>query len=213
MHKYSKVAYDLHETAEVICKVQAYPRPEFQWSFNTNTAPLLAGSDGHYEINTTVNESGGDIFTSVLQVSNLREADYGDYHCRIVNAVGSVKTSIKLQPKSAPERPEFLTASNVGHNYVTLQWTPGFDGGVHNTKYFALYKRALRVNDNDVDNDCYAPKRAGTAVVENWQEFDCQKNNPCNVTSLEQHQTYVFRVSFIYLYNLNNENSLLIRSR
>lgn len=83
LHKYNKVAYDLHETAEVICKVQAYPRPEFQWSFSTNGATLMAGSDGHYEINTTVNESGGDIFTSVLQISNVRETDYGDYHCKV----------------------------------------------------------------------------------------------------------------------------------
>lgn len=77
------MAYDLHETAVVICKVQAYPRPEFQWNFGTNVATLLAGSDGHYEINTTVNESGGDVFTSVLQITNIREADYGEYHCRV----------------------------------------------------------------------------------------------------------------------------------
>lgn len=119
LHRYNKVAYDLRETAEVICKVKAYPRPEFQWSYSTNTAPLLAGADGHYEINTTVNESGGDIYTSVLQISNVRQADYGEYNCRVANTLGSVKTQIRLQPKGAPERPEQLTAIDVGHRWVT----------------------------------------------------------------------------------------------
>lgn len=181
----------MRETAEVICKVQAYPRPEFQWSFNTNTAPLLSGSDGHYEINTTINESGGDVYTSVLQIANIREADYGDYNCRVANTLGSVKTSIRLQPKGPPEKPESLTAIDVGHNYVTLQWTPGFDGGLQNTKYFVSYRKVLRTKDEEYDSDCYASKKS---APDNWHEFDCQRSNPCNVTSLEQHQSYVFMV-------------------
>lgn len=181
----------MRETAEVICKVQAYPRPEFQWSFNTNTAPLLSGSDGHYEINTTINESGGDVYTSVLQIANIREADYGDYNCRVANTLGSVKTSIRLQPKGPPEKPESLTAIDIGHNYVTLQWTPGFDGGLQNTKYFVSYRKVLRSKDDEYDNGCYASKKS---TPDNWHEFDCQRSNPCNVTSLEQHQSYVFMV-------------------
>lgn len=78
-----KVAYDLRETAEVMCRVQAYPRPEFQWFFGSNTAHLTTGADGHYEINTTINQSGGDIYTSVLQISNIQAHDYGDYNCRV----------------------------------------------------------------------------------------------------------------------------------
>ncbi|BES87266.1 negative regulation of ERBB signaling pathway [Nesidiocoris tenuis] len=188
LHKYNKVAYDLRETAEVICKVKAYPRPEFQWSYSTNTAPLLAGADGHYEINTTVNESGGDVYTSVLQISNVRQADYGEYNCRVANTLGSVKTQIRLQPKGAPERPESLRALDVGHSYITLQWTPGFNGGLQSTKYFVSYKRVL-TTPND---DCYAPKKNG--IPESWHEFDCQTKNPCNVTNLEQHQSYLFKV-------------------
>ncbi|XP_075224340.1 hemicentin protein echinoid isoform X2 [Lycorma delicatula] len=192
LHQYNKVAYDKGETAEVICKVQAYPRPEFQWSYSTNVAQLLSGSDGHYEINTTINESGGDIYTSVLQIANIDKADYGDYNCKVANTLGSVKTSITLQPKGAPERPETLTPIDVGHSYVTLQWTPGFDGGLQDTKYFASFRKVLRANDDDVDSDCYARRKSGPADI--WHEVDCQKSNPCNITSLEQHQSYEFKL-------------------
>lgn len=197
MHRYDKVAYDLRETAEVICQVQAYPRPEFQWSYSTNTAPLLAGADGHYEINTTVNESGGDIYTSILQISHVRQADYGEYYCRVANTLGSVKTLIRLQPKGPPEKPEALTAIEIGHSFITLQWTPGFNGGLQSTKYFVSYKRVLTAPNDD----CYAPRKPGNNV-ESWHEFDCQTKNPCNVTNLEQHQSYLFKVtkSFIQKY-------------
>lgn len=191
------MAYDLRETAEVVCKVQAYPRPEFQWSYSTNSAPLLSGSDGHYEINTTINESGGDIYTSVLQIANIREADYGDYNCRVANTLGSVKTAIRLQSKGPPERPENLVPTEVTHNYVVLQWTPGFDGGLSNTKYFVSYRKVLRANDDDVDSDCYAKKKSGPA--DSWHEVDCLRMNPCNVTSLEQHQSYEFKVIYLTL--------------
>ncbi|XKL61368.1 hypothetical protein PGB90_008425 [Kerria lacca] len=193
LHKYNKVAYDIHETAEVVCQVQAYPRPEFQWSFSTNGATLMAGSDGHYEINTTVNESGGDIFTSVLQISNIREPDYGEYHCRVYNTVGNTRATIRLQPKGAPERPEFLNALTIGHNYVTLQWTPGFDGGIQNTKYSIAYRQIIKNIDNEMENNCKVSKRSGNGG-DSWFEFDCQKNNPCNVTTLDQLQTYTFKV-------------------
>jgi len=191
LHQFNKVASDLYETAEVICRVQAYPRPEFQWSYNNHMAPLLAGSDGHYEINTTINESGGDIYTSVLQVSNLRETDYGDYSCRVINTLGDERSTIRLQPKGAPDHPENVTALDIGHNNVVLQWNIGFNGGVVSTKHHVSYKK-VSVDDNEVDNDCFAAKRS--SQPERWQEFDCQTRNPCNVTNLDQHQGYLFKV-------------------
>ncbi|KAL1139642.1 hypothetical protein AAG570_006620 [Ranatra chinensis] len=204
LHPYNKVAYDLRETAEVVCKVQAYPRPEFQWSYSTNTAPLLAGSDGHYEINTTVNESGGDIYTSVLQISHLRQADYGEYNCRVANALGSVKTQIRLQPKGPPEKPEALAAIDIGHSHVNLQWKPGFDGGLQNTKYFVSYKKVLTASSDD----CNSARKTGNNV-ESWHEFDCQRNNPCNVTSLEQHQSYLFKTILFQIkaYNTKGQSN------
>ncbi|XP_054261719.1 hemicentin-1 isoform X2 [Macrosteles quadrilineatus] len=184
-----KVAYDLRETAEVMCRVQAYPRPEFFWYFGTNSqSQLTSGADGHYEINTTVNQSGGDIFTSVLQISNIQGSDYGDYSCKVHNAIGKVTTTIRLQPKGPPEKPEALVATAVGHNYVTLKYTPGFDGGVRDTKYFVSYRRTSEAGDED----CVAMRRTG--APDSWHEVDCQRSNPCNVTNLDQHQRYIFKM-------------------
>ncbi|XP_069704105.1 hemicentin-1 isoform X7 [Periplaneta americana] len=198
LHQYNKVAYDLKETAEVVCRVQAYPRPEFQWNYGTNSAPLLTSSEGHYELNTTA--ESGDIHTSILKISNIRDADYGEYTCRVANSLGTIRTGIHLQPKGPPEKPATIKATEVGHNYVTLLWEPGFDGGIQNTKFFVSYRRVLAAaGDEMMTSDCYGasgitPRRSNG---EGWQEFDCQKNNPCNVTSLEQHHTYVFKVKAV----------------
>lgn len=85
-----------------------------------------------------------------------------------------------------------LNALVVGHNSVMLQWTPGFDGGVRDTKYVIAYRPVASSSENDVDSDCFAP-RADTRV-DIWNEFDCRYSNPCNVSSLEQYQAYVFKV-------------------
>ncbi|XP_077286250.1 hemicentin protein echinoid isoform X2 [Arctopsyche grandis] len=188
LHQYNKVAYDLRETAEVVCKMQAYPKPEFQWSFGTNTAPLFMSSEGHYEINTTTDNN--DMYTSILKVSNIKHQDYGDYYCRVINTLGSVKAQIKLQPKGPPEKPRNLQTIEAGHNFVTLLWEPGFDGGLQNTKYFVSYRRVAMPNNEVVTGDCSMM----TSRNGEWMEFDCSRNVPCNVTALDQHQTYVFKV-------------------
>jgi echinoid protein len=200
LHQYNKVACDLRETAEVVCRVQAYPRPEFQWNYGTNAAPLLTSSEGHYELNMTTER--GDIYTSILRISNIHEADYGQYMCRVANSLGTIRTGIHLQPKGPPERPSLIKATEVGHSYVTLVWEPGFDGGHQNTKFFVSYRRVLpSAGDELTAAECYGtmgivPRRSNGEL---WQEFDCQRNNPCNVTSLEQHHTYVFKVSRHFL--------------
>lgn len=212
LNRYNKVAYDLREDAQVVCKVQAYPRPEFQWSYGNNQAALLTSSEGHYEITTT--QETGDVYTSILKVSNIRDVDYGEYTCRANNGLGTKRETIKLQAKGPPEAPQAVKSTAVGHNFVTLLWEAGFDGGVQNTKYFVSYRRVAGGSgaavDGDLASDCYsaAPPSVNSNLVVSpseaspsssseagvWQEFDCQKNNPCNVTSLEQYASYVFKV-------------------
>lgn len=102
---------------------------------------------------------------------------------------------IRLQPKGPPDYPTKLKATRMGHNFVTLSWTPGFDGGIHNTKYFVAYRR---VGEDD-SNNCLAPTlnyQTNRGRGDGWQEFDCQSYNPCNITSLEQHHSYRFKVNF-----------------
>lgn len=188
LHQYNKVAYDLRETAEVRCKVQAYPKPEFHWQFGNNPAALSMSSDGHYEINTTTDNN--DVYTSVLRINNLDIVDYGEYMCRVVNALETIRAPIRLQPKGAPERPENLQQAEATANSTELLWDAGFDGGLTNTKFFVAYRKVTGPHDDQMLPDC------GTNLVSNtdWMEFDCQQSNPCTVGNLEQHQSYLVKV-------------------
>lgn len=187
LHQYNKVAADIRETAEVICKVQAYPKPDFQWTFGTNTAPISMGSEAHYEINTS--SDNNDIYTSILKIHNVRHSDYGNYICRASNSLETVRAPITLQQKGAPEKPNDLDAADIGSNFISLNWTPGFDGGLSNTKFFVLYRK-VSIPSNEINGDC------GTQYMSSsdWSEFDCHRDYPCNITPLDQHSSYVFKV-------------------
>lgn len=188
LHQYNKVAYDIRETAEVRCKVQAYPKPEFHWQFGNNPAALSMSSEGHYEINTTTDNN--DIYTSVLKINHLTNQDYGEYLCRVVNSLETIRAPIRLQQKGAPEKPNNLQAADVGSNYVNLLWDPGFDGGLTNTKFFVSYRKVAVPHDDQMLPDC------GTNTISSteWMEFDCNQNMPCNVTPLDQHQSYLYKL-------------------
>ncbi|XP_048524239.1 contactin-2 [Dendroctonus ponderosae] len=186
LHQYNKVAYDISENAEVTCRVQAYPKPEFKWFFSNNISPLHSSSEGHYVVQTT--PENDDIYTSILRVSHIVKQDYGEYNCQVVNSLGKTETKIRLQPKGPPERPTKLTPLYAGPTFVTLGWEPGFNGGVYNTKYFVSYKKVSSEDDARVEGCGPVSKNM------DWAEVDCQQNVPCNVTHLDQHQTYLFKV-------------------
>lgn len=186
LHQYNKVAYDHYETAEVLCKIQAYPKPEFKWFFETSSSPLQMSSEGHYQINTSSDEN--DVYTSILKVSNIKEQDYGEYNCQVVNSLGNIEAKIRLQRKGPPEKPRNLSGKIIGSNYVTLAWDPGFNGGIVDTKYFISYRK-VPTNEDVLIEGCGV-----VAKNQDWSEVDCQQHVPCNVTSLDQHQRYVFKV-------------------
>ncbi|XP_023031190.1 titin [Drosophila willistoni] len=188
LHQYNKVAFDIRETAEVVCKVQAYPKPEFQWQFGNNPSPLTMSSDGHYEISTTTDNN--DIYTSVLRINSLTHSDYGEYTCRVVNSLDTIRAPIRLQQKGPPEKPTNLRTVDVGHNYVSLSWDPGFDGGLSKTKFFVSYRRVAMPREEQLIPDCATFANSNS----DWVEVDCQRDIPCKVTSLEQHQSYAFKV-------------------
>lgn len=186
LNQYSKVTYNLRETAEMTCKVQAWPKPKFLWSFGNN-AILQGSSNNHYKI-TTINDND-DAYISILKIMNIHKSDYGDYVCHVVNAQGGTVFTIKLQAKEAPDKPN-ISVMEIGPTYVALLWQIFFDGGLPITKYIVLYK--IVAGDN-----C-----APTHKPDNqWFEFDCRRMNPCNVTNLKQHQTYAFKMK---VYNTKN---------
>ncbi|XP_054083194.1 neural cell adhesion molecule 1-B [Zeugodacus cucurbitae] len=223
LHQYNKVAYDVRESAEVMCKVQAYPKPEFQWQFANNPSPLTMSSDGHYEI--AIRTDNNDVYTSILRINHISHSDYGDYTCRAVNPLDTIRTQIRLQPKGAPERPTALKVMEISHNYAILSWIPGFNGGLSSTKFLVTYRRVATPREQTL-SDC-ATHTYTTSIVSSsssssssgagngmsytagssagsadWLEFDCYRENPCKVMPLDQYQSYMFRV-----YALNSKGS------
>ncbi|XP_030027514.2 hemicentin-1 isoform X2 [Manduca sexta] len=192
-----KVAFDVMETAEILCRVQAYPKPEFQWFYGSNTAPLQMSSDGHYEINTTTDNN--DSYRSVLKIKNVKPQDYGDYHCKVKNSLGNIRPQVRLQPKGAPDAPRALAARQLAPAYVTLAWDAGFDGGLASTKYFVRYRR-VAPGAAAPAAPAAAPAAAPCAeraAPHDWSEYDCGRANPCNVTRLDQHTSYSFKVKAV----------------
>ncbi|XP_032294081.1 uncharacterized protein fred isoform X2 [Drosophila virilis] len=200
LHQYNKVAYDVRESAEVVCKVQAYPKPEFQWQFGSNPSPLTMSSDGHYEISTRMESN--DIYTSILRIAHLQHSDYGEYTCRAVNPLDTIRTQIRLQPKGAPEKPNALKVLEVAHNYAVLSWQPGFNGGLMSTKYLVSYRRVATPREqllSECSGNVYTPSyqvSSSSAQVgaHEWIEFNCFRENPCKLAPLDQHQSYMFKV-------------------
>jgi len=96
-------------------------------------------------------------------------------------------SGIRLQPKGPPEQPTEVKTVYAGHNSISLSWTPGFDGGVRSTKYFVAYKKTEGASDKCMGGVNHERRN-------DWQETDCQSSLPCNVTSLEPHHTYKFKV-------------------
>ena len=168
VHAHNKVAYNLDEPAYITCRMQAFPEPRFDWSFKNS---ILQNDRHFYETNTT--SLGDDIFESTLKVFKVSEASYGDYTCKAMNEIGPKRTIIKLQPKGKPEKPTNIRPVYTSYNVITLAWDEGFNGGYNSTLFTIQYRRQ---GDSEP------------------MYLDCRRQNPCNISGLEQHTQYYVRV-------------------
>ncbi|XP_016363163.1 nephrin-like [Sinocyclocheilus anshuiensis] len=76
-------------------------------------------------------EVTGTIHTSVLTVINVSAAlDYAVFTCTVHNSMGEDSLDIQLLSTNHPDPPSDLKLLRVDHNSVTLEWMPGFDGGL-----------------------------------------------------------------------------------
>ena len=180
-----KVASNVGSSSvQLLCQVQAYPRPNFEWSLRD--VPIIgggavSGTDSKYEMNVTSITNvanGNDIYQGVLRINDVKESDYGDYTCKMWNAEGENAAAVRLQATSAPEKPTNLRVVQSGYDSLTLEWDEGFNGGFETTIYTVLYTSASSLSD------------AG----QQQQEDDCQYANPCVIRGLEQLQSYTFQV-------------------
>lgn len=164
-----RAAFDIGDTAYIPCKVQAFPKPEFDWSFNT---VMLAGGLGirPYEQNLSI--LANDVYVSTLIIHGIQGEDYGEYGCKATNSMGNASSVILLQERGRPSPPAELKIQESDVSSVLLKWEQGFNGGYEETKHIVQYSG----DDGSI------------------READCLYYNPCNITGLEQQTLYTFRV-------------------
>ncbi|KAF4104345.1 nephrin [Onychostoma macrolepis] len=111
--------------ANVVCQAQGVPRVHFTWA--KNGFPLDLGNP-RYEEKTEVT---GTVHTSILTVINVSAAlDYAIFTCTAHNSMGEDSLDIQLLSTNHPDPPSDLKLLRADHNSVTLEWMPGFDGGL-----------------------------------------------------------------------------------
>uniref|UniRef100_A0A672MEJ0 Nephrin-like n=1 Tax=Sinocyclocheilus grahami TaxID=75366 RepID=A0A672MEJ0_SINGR len=111
--------------ANVVCQARGVPRVHFTWA--KKGFPLDLGNP-RYEEKTEVTAT---VHTSILTVINVSAAlDYAIFTCTAHNSMGVDSLDIQLLSTNHPDPPSDLKLLRVDHNSVTLEWMPGFDGGL-----------------------------------------------------------------------------------
>ncbi|KAM7382738.1 hypothetical protein PAMP_002455 [Pampus punctatissimus] len=116
---------DSTTTAEIVCQAEGIPRVDFSWEKN---GVLMDFANPRYE-ERTVREAS--FHTSTVRVVNVSSAlDYAVFSCTARNSLGEDKLDIQLISTSHPDPPSSFRQVSVSHDSVTLEWIPGFDGGL-----------------------------------------------------------------------------------
>uniref|UniRef100_A0A8C4WLV8 NPHS1 adhesion molecule, nephrin n=1 Tax=Gopherus evgoodei TaxID=1825980 RepID=A0A8C4WLV8_9SAUR len=111
--------------ATLQCRAQGVPSVKFSWE--KNGAALSTPTPRYTE--RTWHE--GTWHSSTLTIANVSAMhDYATFTCRASNALGTDKLDIQLLSTSPPDPPTGLKVVSVTHNSATLEWIPGFDGGL-----------------------------------------------------------------------------------
>ncbi|XP_069394022.1 nephrin isoform X2 [Paralichthys olivaceus] len=147
-------------TAEVVCQADGIPRVDFSWEKN---GLRMDFTNPRYE-ERTVRE--GSFHTSTVRVLNVTAAhDYAVFSCTAHNALGEDKLDIQLVSTSHPDPPSSFRQVTVTHNSVTLEWIPGFNGGLRQ-RFRVRYRWDQSVSFLYVD---VFPPRATTFTVTDLQ--------------------------------------------
>uniref|UniRef100_A0AAV2MDC4 Nephrin/kirre n=1 Tax=Knipowitschia caucasica TaxID=637954 RepID=A0AAV2MDC4_KNICA len=125
--QWTKVASrgDGTSTAELVCRAEGIPQVDFIWEKNHM---LMDFKNPRYE-QRIVRE--GSFHTSSVHVVNVSALlDYAIFSCTARNALGDDRLDIQLVSTNHPDAPSYLRLLSASHNAVTLDWIPGFDGGL-----------------------------------------------------------------------------------
>uniref|UniRef100_A0A669EZQ6 NPHS1 adhesion molecule, nephrin n=1 Tax=Oreochromis niloticus TaxID=8128 RepID=A0A669EZQ6_ORENI len=112
-------------TAEIVCQAEGIPRVDFSWE---KSGVLMDFENPRYE-EVIVRE--GAFHTSTVRVVNVSAVlDYAVFSCTARNSLGEDKLDIQLISTNHPDPPSSFRQVSVGHDSVTLEWIPGFNGGL-----------------------------------------------------------------------------------
>ncbi|XP_047453827.1 nephrin [Mugil cephalus] len=112
-------------TAEVVCRAEGIPPVNFCWEKN---GVRMDFENPRYE-EQTVRE--GSFHTSTVRVVNVSSTlDYAVFSCTARNSLGEDKLDIQLISTNHPDPPSSFRQVSVTHDSATLEWIPGFDGGL-----------------------------------------------------------------------------------
>ncbi|KAF3691793.1 Nephrin Renal glomerulus-specific cell adhesion receptor Precursor [Channa argus] len=112
-------------TAEVVCQAEGIPRVDFAWEKNGVRMDFANPRYGERIVRE------GAVHTSTVQVVNVSAAlDYAIFRCTARNSLGEDKLDIQLVSTNHPDPPSSFRQVSVTHDSVTLEWIPGFNGGL-----------------------------------------------------------------------------------
>lgn len=142
----AKSASNIGQVGRLTCKCKGAPAPDFTWSKNGAQLPVNKSTKYYAEYHKT----DPITYVSVLLINAVSSSDYGSYECAARNEVGFSATSVKLDITSAPDQVTSLTVTNVTYNSATLEWMPGFDGGLpswYRIRYRKTYEDSYKYED------------------------------------------------------------------
>ncbi|XP_041963277.1 nephrin [Alosa sapidissima] len=112
-------------TVDIACQAEGIPKVHFNWAKN---GMIMDFSNPRYMEHTV---RVGAVHTSTLSIENVSATeDYAIFTCTASNNLGEDSLDIQLLSTNHPEPPSNLRLLHVSNNSVTLEWKPGFDGGL-----------------------------------------------------------------------------------
>uniref|UniRef100_A0A8D2JJI0 NPHS1 adhesion molecule, nephrin n=1 Tax=Varanus komodoensis TaxID=61221 RepID=A0A8D2JJI0_VARKO len=116
---------DGRSQATLQCSAQGVPMVFFSWA--KSGVSLDLPNSRH----TVATDHEGSLHTSTLTIANVSAVlDYATFTCTARNELGVDTLDIQLLSTSRPDSPTGLKVVDVSHNWLALEWTPGFDGGL-----------------------------------------------------------------------------------
>lgn len=143
------------DDVSISCTIIANPEPAHKWYIEGNQVTGL--------ISMTATSNKNE-YVSVLTITGIGDARFGDYQCSASNLLGTDSTTFHLFKQGnaicshvlsccvenqhwfcllvVPSTPERVLVTFVSHSVITVQWVAPFDGGVPIDYFIIRYRHS-----------------------------------------------------------------------